>query len=83
MDQPSLNRLFPGTYRDNPEAVEAFNAIEAAGKDFAETLNRYLIESQQKNALLVQLFQMLLEAERAIRLDGVSNTQNMVVMVKQ
>jgi hypothetical protein len=53
MDQPSLNRLFPGIYRDNPEAVAAFNAIEAAGKDFAETLNRYLIESAQKNALLV------------------------------
>jgi hypothetical protein len=80
MDQPSMNRLFPGTYRDNPEAVDAFNVIEASGRDLADKLNRYMVESAQKNQLLVQLFQILLEAERAIRLDGVSNTSNMVIM---
>ena len=83
MDQPSLNRLFPGTYRDNPEAVEAFNVIEASGKEFAEVLNRYMVESSQKGQLLVQLFQIILEAERAIRLDGVSNTKNMILVTKQ
>ena len=83
MDNPTLSKYFPGDYYEDSDKVAAYRDLEKAGKELAETINSLLIESQAKGDILGRLFRVIVDSELAIRMDGLSTTQNMIVMMKQ
>ena len=83
MDNPTLSKYFPGDYYEDSDKVAAYRDLEKAGKELAETINSLLIESQAKGDILGRLFRVIVDSELAIRMDGVTTTQNMIVMTKQ
>ena len=82
MDNPTLSKYFPGDYYEDSDKVAAYRDLEKAGKELAETINSLLIESQAKGDILGRLFRVIVDSELAIRMDGITTTQNMVI-VKQ
>lgn len=79
MDPNQLNKFFPLTPEIDIETSEAIETLIAAGRTFAETLQRLLPESQKKFDLHMGLLSIVREAEFALKLDGPTRTTPMIV----
>ena len=79
MDNDSLNKFF-STELEPTEVFEAYSEIRKQTRVLAETLNKLLPESPSKADVLGRLFRIGVDAELALRMDGVSRTKNMILM---
>jgi len=85
MDNEALARLFRDDIGDleNPENLRAILDLRTAERQYAEMLNKYVQESQSKADIIGRLFRVQVDAELAIRMDGVSRVQSPIVMTRQ
>ena len=81
MDQQSLNKYF-STAREDDDQQRAFCDLRGAGRELAETINSLVPESPSKADIMGRLFRIIVDSELAIRMDGVSQTKNMIVMTQ-
>ena len=84
MDNDQLNRLFRDDLNDlqDEENLRAIIELRLALKQTAREINKYVQESASKNDIMTRLFRIGVDAELAIRMDGISRTTPMIV-VKQ
>ena len=82
MDNQSLDKFF-SIKRDPEESMAAYDDLRSSVRELAETVNRLVPESPSKADILGRLFRVGVDSELAIRMDGVSQTKNMIVMTKQ
>ncbi len=78
MDNVSLNKFF-SVQGSTDEQEEAYMKLRGAGRDLAEAINNLLPESPSKADVLGRLFRVVVDAELAVRMDGVSTTRSMLV----
>lgn len=78
MDKEQLSKYFP-LELESQEQQAAFMDLRAAGRELAEVVNRLVPESPAKGDILGRLFRIVVDAELAIRMDGVSKTQSMIL----
>jgi len=85
MDNDNLNRIFRDNLDDleSTENLHAIADIRCASRQLAESLNKSLPESASKSDILGRLFRVVVDAEQAIRMDGVSRTVSPIVMTRQ
>ncbi len=81
MDNTQLDKYFK-LDRDSEESIAAYEQLRTAGRVMAETINKLVPESASKGDLLGRLFRIVVDSELAVRMDGVSTTQSMIVMTK-
>lgn len=79
MDNQSLNKFF-GTAAESEEQIAAYIEMRTDARALAATINRLLPESPSKADVLGRLFRVVVDAELAVRVDGVSTTKSMLVM---
>ena len=82
MDNEHLNKYF-STEMEGHEQLEAYAEIRAEVRHLAESLNRLVPESQSKADILGRLFRIGVDAELAVRMDGVSRMVPMIVTTTQ
>lgn len=78
MENEKLNEYF-ATAPNDPATDAAFLEIRKSTKPLAETLNRLLAETPTKADLIGRLFRIMVDAELAIRMEGLSQTKPMIV----
>jgi hypothetical protein len=79
MDQEHLKKYFPLSNYQEPDVVTAQNAIREKTHALASSINKYLVEGQAKNEMLMRLLHLAKDVELALQLDGPSRTINLVV----
>lgn len=82
MDNDHLSKYF-STEIESDEQIAAYLEIRASARSTAEAINRLLPESASKSDILGRLFRIAVDSELAIRMDGVSRVQPMIVMTRQ
>lgn len=83
MDQTQLSKFFPENVSLDQDTQRAIYDLQTSARIMADTLQKLLPESATKNDLHMRLFHVMRDAELALRVDGPSRTQNMIVMTKQ
>ena len=78
MDNTSLDKYF-NLNRDPDDTLAAYDQLRTAGRVLAETINKLLPESPSKGDIMGRLFRIVVDSELAIRMDGTSNTQNLIL----
>lgn len=82
MENSHLNKYFSTTLEDD-EIQAAYIQIRDSARQYAEVLNRLVPESPSKADVLGRLFRIGVDAELAIRMDGVSRVTSPIVMTRQ
>jgi hypothetical protein len=78
VDNTSLDKYF-NLNRDPDDTLAAYDQLRTAGRVLAETINKLLPESPSKGDIMGRLFRIVVDSELAIRMDGTSNTQNLIL----
>jgi hypothetical protein len=78
MEHQKLTEFF-STQPTDSETEEAYLQIREDSKTLAETLNKLLAETPTKADLIGRLFRIMVDAELAIRMEGLSKTKPMIV----
>lgn len=78
MDQDHLNKYF-NTALENDETLSAYTDLRNNGRNLAVVINKLVPESAAKSDLLGRLFRVVVDAELAIRMDGVNRMTPMIV----
>lgn len=83
MDPNQLSKFFPLSSAQEIDTEQAIDNLLASAREFADTLQRLLPESQKKFDLHMGLLSIVREAEFALRLDGPLRASPMIVTTRQ
>ncbi len=78
MDNTAIDKYF-SIDPESPDVQEAYVELRLGGRAMAQIINKLMVESPSKADILGRLFRIVVDAELAIRMDGVSTIRPMIV----